>query len=218
MRLLVSFFFIVIMFISCSSSTTVDTVVHHGIIYTVDDKFTIAEALAVKDGKIVAVGTNNEILKQYEAKESIDAKGKAVYPGFIDAHAHFLGYGQSLFMVDLFGTTSWDKVVARVQKFAKEHPEEKWIKGRGWDQNKWPGKSYPTNAKLNELFAGTPVILTRVDGHAAIVNQKAIDLAGIAPGQKLVGGEIETKNGKLTGVLIDNAVTCFRANACKYDR
>ena len=82
-------------------------------------------------------------------------------------------------MVDLFGATTWEEVVVRVQLFAKEHPEEKWIQGRGWDQNKWPGKMYPTNDKLNEAFSGTPVILTRVDGHAAIVNQKTLDLAGL---------------------------------------
>jgi predicted amidohydrolase YtcJ len=134
-----------------------------------------------------------------------------VYPGFIDAHAHFLGYGQSLFMVDLFGASNWEEVVERVKRFAKEHGEEKWIKGRGWDQNKWPGKSYPTNEKLNEAFPGIPVILTRVDGHAAIVNQKAIEVAGLHPGQTLTGGEIENNNGKLTGVLIDNAVDLITA-------
>ncbi|MDB5192180.1 MAG: amidohydrolase [Segetibacter sp.] len=181
-------------------------IVHNGVVYTVDNSFATSEAFAITGGKIVAVGTSDEILANYKAKETIDAKGRAIYPGFIDAHAHFLGYGQSLFMVDLFGTTSFDEVVERVKKFAAEHPNERWIKGRGWDQNKWPGKSYPTNEKLTELFPNNPVILTRVDGHAAIVNQKAIDEAGIQPGQTLTGGEIETKDGKLTGVLIDNAV------------
>lgn len=191
---------------SCKSPNVADTIVHNGVVYTVNEKFEKVQAFAVKDGGIVATGTNEEILNQYKAKETIDAKGQAIYPGFIDAHAHFLGYGQSLFMVDLFGAASWEEVVERVKKFAQEHPEEKWIKGRGWDQNKWPGKSYPTNEKLNAAFPGTPVILTRVDGHAAIVNQKAIDIAGIQAGQTLPGGEIETRNGKLTGLLIDNAV------------
>ncbi|MCW3108768.1 MAG: amidohydrolase [Segetibacter sp.] len=196
---------------ACKSTKAVDTIVHNGVVYTVNEKFETIQAFAVKDGKIVATGTDDEILNQYKAKETIDAKGQPVYPGFIDAHAHFLGYGQSLFMVDLFGAASWKEVVERVKKFAKEHPEEKWIKGRGWDQNKWPGKSYPTNEKLNEAFPGTPVILTRVDGHAAIVNQKTLDVAAIHPGQSLTGGEIETKNGKLTGVLIDNAVDLITA-------
>ncbi|WP_207495555.1 amidohydrolase [Aridibaculum aurantiacum] len=202
---------LLVIFTGCSSTTEVDLVVHNAVVYTVDDSFSTAQAFAVSEGEIVEVGTNDDILGKYAAKEKIDAQGKAVYPGLIDAHAHFLGYGKSLFMVDLFGTKSWDEVVERVKKFADEHPEEKWIQGRGWDQNKWPGKAYPTNEKLNELFPGTPVVLTRVDGHAAIANQKALDTAGVVAGQALIGGEIETKNGKLTGVLIDNAVDLITA-------
>ena len=191
---------------SCSNSKKADLIVHHAVVYTVDEQFSTAEAFAVKDGIIVAVGSNASILKAYKANQSIDAGGKAVYPGFIDAHAHFVGYGQSLFQVDLFGTTSWDEVVSRVKKFADEHPQEPWIKGRGWDQNDWKDTKYPTNEMLNKLFKERPVILTRVDGHAAIVNQKALDIAGVTPGQMLTGGEVETKDSKLTGVMIDNAV------------
>ncbi len=200
-----------ISFFACKSSDEVDTIVHNGVVYTVNEKFETVQAFAVKDGKIVATGTNEEILNKYKAKETIDAKGQAVYPGLIDAHAHFVGYGQSLFMVDLYGTATWEEAAERVKKFAKEHPEEKWIRGRGWDQNKWPGKSYPTNDELNKAFPSIPVILTRVDGHAAIINQKALDIAGIKAGQQLTGGEIETKNSKLTGVLIDNAVRLIAA-------
>lgn len=207
MRLL--FLFVVFLFValaSCTNVEQVDLIVHNGVVYTVNEQFTTAQAFAVKEGKIIAVGTDDEINKKYKAREVVDAKGQAVYPGFIDAHAHFVGYGQSLFQVDLYGAASFDEVVDRVKKFADEHPQETWIRGRGWDQNKWPGKSYPTNERLNELFADRPVLLTRIDGHAAIVNQKAFDLASIKPGQTLVGGDIETKEGKLTGVLIDNAV------------
>lgn len=182
-----------------------DTIVHHGIIYTVDSSFSIAEAMAVKDGKIVAVGTNADIQAKFNSAETIDAKGAAVYPGFIDAHAHFVGYGRSLFQADLFGTDSWEETVARIKTFADLHPDLPWIQGRGWDQNRWPGKTYPTNDALNALFPDKPVIISRVDGHAAIANQKALDLAGIKAGQIMVGGSIEVKNGKLTGVLIDNA-------------
>ncbi len=211
MRYLFICFFICICLLSCKRATDVDLIVHNAVVYTVDDQFTTAQAFAVSDGVIVAVGSDADILKKYTTKEKLDAQGKPVYPGFIDAHAHFLGYGQSLYMVDLFGAASWDEVVSRVDKFAKEHPEEIWIKGRGWDQNKWPGKAYPTNEKLNALFPNRPVILTRVDGHAAIANQKALDTAGIVAGQALVGGEIETRDGKLTGVLIDNAVDLLSA-------
>ena len=190
---------------SCGGPQKVDTLVVNGVIYTVDSSFSSVQAMAIKDGIIVATGTDAEILAAYTAPEKIDAKGQAVYPGFIDAHAHFVGYGKSLFQVDLFGTTSWEEAVERVKVFAAAHPELAWIEGRGWDQNKWPGKKYPTNALLNSLFPNIPVVLQRVDGHAAIANQKAFDIAGVKPGQTIVGGEVETKNGVLTGVLIDNA-------------
>jgi predicted amidohydrolase YtcJ len=190
---------------SCGGPKKVDTIVVNGVIYTVDSSFSTAQAMAIKDGLIVATGTDAAILAAYTAPEKIDAKGQAVYPGLIDAHAHFVGYGKSLFQVDLFGTTSWEEAVERVKVFAAAHPNLVWIEGRGWDQNKWPGKKYPTNALLNTLFPNTPVVLQRVDGHAAIANQKAFDIAGVKPGQTIVGGEVETKNGVLTGVLIDNA-------------
>lgn len=190
---------------SCGGPKKVDTIVVNGVIYTVDSSFSTVQAMAIKDGLIVATGTDAAILAAYTAPEKIDAKGQAVYPGLIDAHAHFVGYGKSLFQVDLFGTTSWEEAVERVKVFAAAHPNLVWIEGRGWDQNKWPGKKYPTNALLNTLFPNTPVVLQRVDGHAAIANQKAFDIAGVKPGQTIVGGEVETKNGVLTGVLIDNA-------------
>jgi predicted amidohydrolase YtcJ len=190
---------------SCDSKKNADTIVYNGIVYTVNEKFDTAQAFAVSNGKIIEVGRTDDILKKYSAKEMVDAKGQAVYPGFIDAHAHFVGYGQSLFQVDLFGSNSWEEIIDKVKKFAAEHPNEAWIRGRGWDQNKFPGKSFPTNEKLNELFPDKPVLLTRVDGHAAIVNEKALQLAGITPGQTVVGGEIEMKNSKLTGILVDNA-------------
>ena len=194
-----------IILFSCHSRQKADLVVHHGIVYTVDSAFSTAEAFAVKDGKILAVGKDKEIMDSYEAAELVDAGGKAVYPGFIDAHAHFVGYGQSLFAVDLFGSASPDEMVKRVQQFATDHAGLVWITGRGWDQNKFPGKTFPDNAQLNKLFPNTPVILERVDGHAALANAKALELAGVRPGQQLTGGTIETKNGRLTGVLIDNA-------------
>ncbi len=194
---------LIFLFASCNHPKA-DIIIHNAVIYTVDSVFTVAEAMAVKDGKIIAVGKNDDILKNYSATENIDAKGAAVYPGFIDAHAHFVGYGSSLFQADLFGTTSWEEAVERVKAFAAKHPDLPWIQGRGWDQNRWPGKTYPTNEALNKLFPDKPVVLKRVDGHATIANQKAMELAGIQAGQTIVGGTIEVKGGKLTGVLIDN--------------
>jgi predicted amidohydrolase YtcJ len=191
--------------LSCSSETKVDLLVYNAVIYTVDSSFSTAEAMAVSKGKIVEVGKTADLQNKYEAQENLDAKGKFIYPGFIDAHAHFMGYGNSLQRVNLTGTNSWDEVVEKAKHFAVENPAG-WLLGRGWDQNDWPVKNFPSNEKLNELFPDRPVLLTRVDGHAAIANQKALDIAGVKAGDKLTGGDIETKNGKLTGILVDNAV------------
>jgi hypothetical protein len=188
-----------------SGKTEVDLLVHHATIYTTDSAFTIAEAMAVKDGRIVATGSNADLQRQYEAKKEIDAKGRAVYPGFIDAHAHFYGYGSTLQQADLVGAKSWQETIERTQMFAAGYKGE-WIYGRGWDQNDWADKQYPDKMLLDSLFGNKPVVLERIDGHAAIANQAALDKAGIKAGQTLTGGSIETKNGQLTGVLIDNAV------------
>lgn len=198
------FLHLIIFTISCSVKK-VDLIVHHATIYTVDSAFSIAEAMAITDGKIVAVGTNDEIMKKYSGRNAINAEGQVIYPGLIDAHAHFVGYGKSLFEVNLFGCNSWTEVLQRVKQFADEHPNEQWIRGRGWDQNRFPGKQFPTNDSLNILFPDKPVMISRVDGHAAIANAKALELAGIQPGQTITGGEIETNDGNLTGLLIDNA-------------
>lgn len=181
-----------------------DLIIYNAKIYTVNEKFDIAEAMAIKDGKILAVGKTEDIRKQFSGDEELDAAGKAIYPGFIDAHAHFYRYGQGLQSADLRGTKSWDEILDRLTAFAKENPEG-WIIGRGWDQNDWDVKQFPSKEKLDELFPNREVILTRIDGHAAVVNQKALNTAGITKSFALTGGEIVEVNGKLTGLLIDNA-------------
>ncbi|MCY1515387.1 N-substituted formamide deformylase [compost metagenome] len=110
----------------------------------------------------------------------------------------------SLQSADLTETSSWDEVLTRLSDFAKSHPDG-WLIGRGWDQNDWPDKQFPSKEKLDELFGDRPVFLERIDGHAAIVNQKALNEAGISKAFDLTGGEIVEKNGKLTGLLVDNA-------------
>ncbi len=190
---------------SCGSKKQVDVIVYNAKVYTVNAKFDTVEAFAVKDGKILQLGKTEEIRKLYQAKDEIDANGKAVYPGFIDAHAHFYGYGKSLQTADLRETKSWDEVLQRLTTFAETHPDG-WLIGNGWDQNDWADKAFPTNEKLTQLFPNRPVFLNRIDGHAAIGNQKAFDNAGIKQFENIKGGDMLTKNGKLTGVLIDNAV------------
>jgi predicted amidohydrolase YtcJ len=204
MRILIALFALVSL--SSCIQQRVDMIVHHAQIYTVDNQFSTAEAMAVQDGKIVAVGTNDAILKEYTSDSVVNAAGAVVYPGFIDAHAHFVGYGQSLFAVDLMFVNSWEEVINRVKDFAAKHPGTSWIRGRGWDQNRFPGKQFPTNEQLNALFPDRPVILERVDGHASIANNAALTIAGIKAGQTMEGGSFVAANGKLTGLLIDNAV------------
>ena len=204
--------FAIILLCSSCINQRVDLIVHHAKIYTVNNDFATAEAMAVQDGKIVAIGTNDEILKEYQSDSLVDAKGAAVYPGFIDAHAHFLGYGQSLYSVDLMFVPSWEEAITRVKGFAAKHPGKGWIKGRGWDQNRFPGKQFPTNAELNALFPDRPVILERVDGHASIANDFALNLAGVKPGQTIEGGQFMMQDGKLTGLLVDNAVGVVEKN------
>ncbi len=200
------YFAAVVLLAACSSPDKADFVLVNANIYTVDDHFSTAEALAVKDGKILALGTTASIKANYEATEIIDAKGAFVYPGFIDAHAHFLGYGQSLFSVNLFNSKSWDEAVERIAKFAGENKQQEWITGRGWDQNLWPGKQFPTNEKLNALFPDKPAVFSRVDGHALVANNKALEIAGITATTNISGGSVELLNGKPTGLLVDNAM------------
>ncbi len=183
----------------------VDYIVTNAKIYTVNSTFDVAEAMAVSKGKIVAVGSSADLLKKYSAKEIKDLKGKSVYPGFIDAHCHFTGYATDKWKCELWGTKSWEEILARLTEYEKTAPKE-WIYGRSWDQNDWQVKEFPTKEQLDVLFPNRPVYLKRIDGHAAIANQKALSIAGITTKTKIAGGEIEVKNGALTGVLIDNAM------------
>ena len=182
-----------------------DLLVKNAVVYTVDAKFSVADAFVVKGGKIIAVGKDDSLENIYKAHQVIDAGGKPVYPGFIDAHSHFYEYGLGLQEVNLDATKSWDEIVDSVLSGSKRNPDG-WVIGRGWDQNKWAIKQFPNKDKLDKLFPVRPVLLSRVDGHAAIANQAALNLAGIKPGQTITGGQIETVKGKLTGILVDNAV------------
>ena len=206
MRKNLSAIIVSIFLFACNQREKIDLLVYNATIYTVDSTFSVTDAIAVKDGKIIETGKTGDLQNKFEAIEKIDANGKFIYPGFIDAHAHFVGYGLGLQTVDLVGTESWEDILHRLDDFAKNKNKGQWLIGRGWDQNDWPVKDFPTNEKLNELYPDRPVFLRRVDGHAAIVNQKALDIAGVKAGDKLIGGEVEVKNGKLTGILIDNAI------------
>ncbi|WP_299678943.1 amidohydrolase family protein [uncultured Dokdonia sp.] len=200
---IVTFLSLFIIAVSCTSKQEVDLIVANATVYTVNDAFAKAESFAIKDGAFVAVGTSQEITDAYTASEIIDASGKTVLPGLIDAHCHFYGLGQNLQIVDLVGTTSYDEVLERVSAFAKANPATAFLRGRGWDQNDWEVQVFPTKEKLDALFPDVPVALERVDGHAYLVNQKALDMAGITEATIVTGGEIVKVDGKITGVLVD---------------
>lgn len=197
---------ILILLSACSGQKQIDVLVYNATVYTVDSLFSTTEAIAIRDGKIVETGALSTLEQKYRPKEKLNAQGKFIYPGWIDGHAHFVGYALGLQKLDLTGTKSWDEVLARCMAFENKSDSAQWLVGRGWDQNDWPQKEFPTNEKLNELFPNLPVYLTRIDGHAAIANNKALQIAGLQPGDTISGGEYEIKNGKLTGILIDNAM------------
>lgn len=208
MRIILFACTIIFLFASCRQQITADMIVHGAKIYTADSSFSVVEAMAIKDGKILETGTTADILNTYTAPEKVNAEGKIIYPGFIDGHAHFYGYALSLQKVNLVGTKSWDDCINQIQQFVKDKQISRgeWILGYGWDQNDWDNKVFPSKTLLDQYFPENPVYLSRVDGHAAIVNQAALDRAGIKAGDKVAGGIIETKAGKLTGVLVDNAM------------
>lgn len=206
----------------------VDMVLSNGFIYTVDSNFTVAEAMAINNGTIVATGKAAYIHGHYKAKEHINLNGKTILPGFTDAHCHFVGYALSLMRANLVGTKSFEEVIEKTVAFAGKNRLDgglslsdssvQWLLGRGWDQNNWSDKQWPDKAKLDSLYPNTPVLLTRIDGHAALANSKALRLAGITAQTKINGGEILLKNGEPSGVLIDNAVDLVTAHIPAPDR
>lgn len=215
-----SFYFAILsslVLLACSTKKQeVDLLIHNAVIYTVDSSFSVQQAMAVKDGKIIETGSNEQILNAYTAKEIKNIEGNAIFPGFIDAHCHFLNYGLGLQKVDLVGTTSFENMVQVVKDFVVKSDQTpkpstgenvQWIEGRGWDQNDWDLKEYPTKDQFDSIFPNTPLVLKRIDGHAVLVNSAALKLAGLDNKTKINGGElIKDAKGNLTGVLIDNAV------------
>jgi predicted amidohydrolase YtcJ len=205
--------FIILLFIlSCSKERQhADTIITNAKVYTVNTNFEMAEAFARKDGKFVDVGTKEAIQSKFDADTIIDANGQTILPGLIDAHCHFLTLGQLQQQVNLVGVTSFEDMIKRVLDFHNEQ-NLPFIKGRGWDQNDWEDKSMPSKTLLDQLFPNTPVALTRIDGHASICNQAALDLGQVTVNSKIEGGEVEVKNGELTGVLFDNAEQLVMSN------
>ncbi len=195
---------ILILIFLTSCDEQVDLIVYNADVFTSNDQSTSATAFAVKDGKFIYVG-DESVMTKFSSSNIVNAEGLPIYPGFIDSHAHFYGLGFSNAQLDLKGTKSFDEIVEKVIEFDKVN-NKKLIVGRGWDQNDWKVKSLPTNKLLNQAFPDKPVILERIDGHAYIVNDFALNLADINYSSKIDGGEFVKLNGKLTGVLVDNSM------------
>lgn len=208
MKKYILFLFFTVLLTSCN--TRVDFIVHNAKVYTANRDMDVASAFAVKDGKFIAVG-DESLLDEYQTSNLVDAQGLPVYPGFIDAHCHFLSLGLTQTQVQLEGTKSYEEVIERVKAYADAAESRQVILGRGWDQNDWENKEFPTKDALDRLFPDIPVALRRIDGHALLVNQKALDLAGIDGDTQVPGGTVVTKNGQPTGVLIDTPMELVEA-------
>ena len=201
----VAFFVLATFLFGCYKTERADLVVHNAVIYSMDVDNTTYQAMAIRDGKIVEMGAERQIMNRYRTDRIVDAQTQVVYPGFYDAHSHFLGYARNKAELSLYGSRSQKEMMDRVVKFAATS-DRRWIVGRGWDQNLWEDKSFPTKDELDLRFPDRPVILTRIDGHAALVNSAALREAGIDTSTFIHGGAIlKDKNGQLTGVLIDLA-------------
>ena len=205
MKIKLSILFSLVFFFSFTScQQKVDLLVYNATVYTMDNNGTVASSFVIDKGKFIAVG-DDELLQKYNARRVLNLQKLPVYPGLIDSHSHFLEMGLSLQQIDLRGTKSFEEIIILLQDTFDEK-QINVIVGRGWDQNDWEVKELPNKERLDNLFPNIPVALRRIDGHALLVNQKALDLAGITIDTKVEGGSIIKENGKLTGVLIDAPV------------
>ena len=196
-----SYILIILSILNFSCNNHVDLIIVNSEIYTANENNQIAKSIAVKDGKIIEVSSKN-LVSKYEANEILDAKGKTILPGLIDSHCHFYNLGLDQQVVDLRGTTSFEEIIERL--IASDlNNESDVILGRGWDQNDWDNKQFPVNTELNKIFENKLVVLERIDGHAYIVNDNALELAGIDQNTLVRGGLVLLKDNKPTGVLID---------------
>jgi len=195
---------------------SVDLVIHNARIHVMDDQNTIHEAIAIRDGVIVEVGPERQILNKYSAEEYIDAETKDIYPGFTDAHAHILSYARLKISIDLVGCKSFNEMIGRIEKYQSKHART-FIIGRGWDQSLWGDDALPSNERLNELFPNTPVCLFRIDGHALLANDYLIKKSKLL--QRFENNPEWNQGGyivydssevpKPTGVFVDNAMNAI---------
>ena len=199
------FFLIAVFLIISFNKIEVDLVVINAKIYTVNDQFSIAKSMAIKNGEIIDVDSDN-LDSKYNSKKIIDLAGQTIIPGIIDSHCHFYNLGLDQQVVDLRETKSFEEIIQRLKNYELKNDTDV-ILGRGWDQNDWDKKSFPVNTKLNEEFKDKLVVLERIDGHAYIVNDNVLQLSGIDKNTLVRGGLVLLKDDKPTGVLIDGPMS-----------
>src|SRR5262245_57881436 len=187
-----------------------ELVLKNGNVYTVSDAQPKAEAIAVRYGRIVFVGSNADV-KKYEGKKVtrvIDLKGQTVVPGLADAHYHFSGVGLREMTLNLVGTTSLDDFLAKVKARVDKAKPGEWVTGRGWIETFWKPQAFPSRGDLDKIAPNNPVFLTRADGHGAVANSAALKIAGIDKNtENPFGGEImkDKQSGEPNGMLLDRA-------------
>jgi len=207
---------ILIILSSCMKGQKVDLIVHNAKIHVMNDANSVYDAMAIRDGKVIEVGPERQILNKYRSEEDIDALGKDVYPGLTDAHGHLLMYANQKLGVDLTGAKSMEEVIYRCEKYYAKS-SNKFIIGRGWDQSLWSNDSMPNNQQLSKVFKNIPVCLYRIDGHAALVNDFLIKRTKITS-NNIDGGEVKMEKGVPTGLLIDNAINIISKSIPAYSQ
>jgi predicted amidohydrolase YtcJ len=200
----VVFIFTLLLLSSCFKGEQADLIIHNAQIYSFNLHGDVFEAMAIRDGKIIELGSEREILNKYRGT-AINAEKKEIYPGFHDAHGHLFSLAQKKLSVDLSGCKSLNEVIQRLERFdGTKNPAV--LVGKGWDQSLWNNQELPHNTTLSAAFPNKAVILYRVDGHAALANQFALEKAGITANSAVEGGALLTNDEGLTGILLDNAI------------
>jgi len=210
---ILTFLFIITTGTSCRQKTNADFVLLDGKVVTVDSAFSIQQAVAVAGDKIIFVGNNKQVEKYIGSNtEVVRLNGVLVLPGLIDSHAHLQSLGEQLSFLNITGTENFSQVIQKVAERAKTAKPGEWIIGGRWDHNDWPDKTFPHHTELSKVSLNNPVYLRRIDGNSAMVNQKAMEIAGIEKNTPdPFGGVIHrAAGGEPSGVLINRAMNIVK--------
>ncbi|WP_020528940.1 amidohydrolase [Flexithrix dorotheae] len=217
-----TYLFLLIFIISCQSEEEADMVIKNGVIYTMNEAQPQVEAVAITDGKIIFAGPLTKVEKFIgEKTEVLDLEGKAMTPGLIESHAHFLGVGYNKLNLDLLHTTSYEEIVDMVAEAAKNAEPGEWIQGRGWHQSKWdslPEKmvmGFQTHDLLSAVSPDNPVYLKHASGHAGFANAKAMEIAGIKNIDPEFSGTKEVEGGEIIRDELGNPTGIFNETAMR---